>query len=152
MTSRKTAAPPLRPERLRTRFSRTGDSASVSWRLRGERGAGCFLLLWLTGWTVGCLFLAAEAIREPKVFTFLFAVPFWASWVFVFALILKSFFQREALSLDHDGARYVKRVLIPLSVRHVPLDEVRRFATSRSAEARAITMRTAGQALTMFDG
>ena len=72
---------PTRPRRLRTAFERSGERLCLSCR-NPQWARGCFMVLWLTGWTVGCVFLVGLVIREPQLFHFLFAVPFWASWFF----------------------------------------------------------------------
>lgn len=151
---------PARPRRLGVRFAQTGDALEMSRRSGGPAAGGCFLVLWLIGWTVGCVFLAVQVIREPKLFHILFGIPFWASWLFVFGLILKMFFQRDTLRLDHSGAAFVRSVIVPVARRYVPLGEIRRFAPRRAASVsdgggaagEAIEMRTIGQPLRMFDG
>ena len=61
-------------------------------------------MLWLVGWTVGCVFLTRMVIRQPNLFNILFAAPFWASWLFVFFFMIKTFFQQDELLLDREGA------------------------------------------------
>lgn len=150
---------PTRPSRLGVRYERFGDAVEVSRRSGGGAAGGCFLVLWLIGWTIGCVFLTVQAIREPKLFHILFGIPSWASWLFVFGLILKMFFQRDALRLDRDGASFVRRVIVPVTHRNVPLHEIKRFAACGAASAgnaggagHAIELRTIGQPLRMFDG
>ncbi len=66
-------------------------------------------------------------IRDPQLATIAFAIPFWASWFFVFFLILKLFFQRDELLLDRAGAVFVRKVFFPLKARSVPLEELQSF-------------------------
>ena len=149
---------PAKPRRLSAALDRSGDRLSLRCRSRG-RGGGCFMLLWLTGWTVGCVFLAGMVIRDPQLFYLLFAVPFWASWFFVFFMMLKSFFQREELLLDRNGATYVRTVFYPLKTRSVPLSEVRSFdqytavtdSESGTCES-GIELRTLGLPIRMAQG
>ena len=121
--------------------------------IRGK-GGGFFMLLWLTGWTVGCVALAGMVINDPKIFHFLFAIPFWASWVFVFFMMMRSFFGREYFLLDRGGASYISRVLVPIRTRLIPLEEIKSFhecEMSRDSESGHITlgveMRTLGKSL-----
>ncbi len=150
--------PPARPERLSVRWEQSGDRLWLVHRNRG-RGGGCFLTLWLIGWTVGCVFLAGMVIRDPKLLHFLFAVPFWASWVFVFALVLRSFFQREQFLLDREGAVFLRRVFVPLCRREVPLSEIKQFAeysrvtdSENGTRSYGLEMQTVGQPLKFAEG
>ncbi|HEY2251470.1 MAG TPA: hypothetical protein VGH74_10440 [Planctomycetaceae bacterium] len=79
---------PVRPQRVRIDLEQAGDRLHLSYRHR-ELAGGIFMLLWLTGWTVGCVFLAGMVINDPQLFHFMFAIPFWASWIFVFCQVLK---------------------------------------------------------------
>jgi hypothetical protein len=122
------SAAPVKPARLKIRFVESGDRLAFTYRQR-EWGKGGFLLVWLIGWTVGCVFLAGLAIREPCIQTFLFAVPFWASWVFVFFVLLNALFRLEYFALDATGVDFARRVIVPLGSRRVPLEELQRFRT-----------------------
>jgi hypothetical protein len=117
---------PAQPLRPRVKIDQWGESLRLSYRRR-EWGVGCFLIFWLIGWTVGCVFLAGLVIREPEPVHFLFAVPFWASWFFVFALLLKMFCQREEFSLGPAGATFSRRVFAEIKCRETPLREIKRF-------------------------
>lgn len=119
---------PARPLLPKVRIDQSGGSLGLSYRRRQWHG-GCFLILWLIGWTVGCVFLAGLVIHEPKLFNFLFAVPFWASWLFVFAMLLNMCFQRETFSLGPAGATFSRRVLVEIKRRETPLAEIKRFNT-----------------------
>lgn len=120
-------ATPTRPQRVKVDFERNGEHLHLSYRRR-EWAGGTFMLLWLTAWTVGCVFLAEMVIKDPTLFHFMFAIPFWASWIFVFFQVLKSFTQREEFTLDSNGAAFIRRVLFPLCTRTVPLAEIQRFS------------------------
>lgn len=82
---------PAQPRRLTVRFEQTVDRLSLTYRSR-HWGRGCALLVWLIGWTVGCVYLAGEVRANPNAANVMFAVPFWSSWIFVFFVVLKSFF------------------------------------------------------------
>ena len=52
-------------------------------------GGGCavlFMLVWLTGWTAGCLTMLIMAIIHLEILLFLFMIPFWAVEIFVLFL------------------------------------------------------------------
>ncbi|MBN1908134.1 MAG: hypothetical protein JW818_00210 [Pirellulales bacterium] len=155
--SPRTAPLSARPERLSFRFAREGERLAVELRTRG-RGASCFLVFWLIGWTVGCVFLAGLVIRDPNVFHILFALPFWASWVFVFCQILYTTFGREYFMLDRRGAAHGRKVFVQISQRYVPLDEVKHFQVYRSSVTEndqpifGIEMTTLGKTLHMARG
>ncbi len=105
-----------RPEKLKTIVNHSGEELRLRCRNR-QWAAGCFLMLWLTGWTVACVVLGAAVILKRQLFIVLFAIPFWASWVLVFALLLKTFFQYEELTFGPDGISYLRRVFIRLRRR-----------------------------------
>ncbi|NUQ61817.1 MAG: hypothetical protein HUU20_04970 [Pirellulales bacterium] len=148
--------PPVRPRRLKVRVVDEGDRLRFSFHAP-QYGGGCFMVLWLIGWTVGCVWLAGMAINEPKFFIVLFAVPFWASWFFVFFVLLRTFLQREELSLGAAGVDFVQRVIVTVRRRHIPLDEVRTFreyeiVTDRESGRRAwgIEIVASGRSLRVF--
>ena len=149
---------PVMPRRMRTKVVRTVEELRLRCRVR-EWGPGIFLLLWLTGWTVGCVFLAHVALTKREVFTLLFAVPFWASWVFVFFLVLRAFFRVEELVLDSSGACYLRRVLVVVKSRRIPLEELKSagcystIADSETGRRQAgLELETTGQPLRMLEG
>jgi hypothetical protein len=148
-----TAGEPTKPARLHVQFEQSGDRLAFSYRHRGW-GPGCFMLVWEIGWTVGCVFLVGLVVREPTWHNFLFAVPFWAAWFFVFAMLLNMFFGRERFSIGPDGAELARWVIMRLSYRTVPLAEIKRFefctrvvdSDSGSSEA-GLRMQTIGRPL-----
>jgi hypothetical protein len=149
---------PARPQRSTVAVERSGDRLGFCYRSREWAGGG-FMFLWLIAWTVGCVFLARMVIHEPRLFNILFAVPFWASWIFVFAIMLKTFFQRDHFLLDRDAATFVRRVFFRLKARVVPLAEIRSFdqytvvVDSESGRCQSgIEMRTAGVPIRMAQG
>ena len=148
-----TSPGPVKPARLTIRVVESGERLAFTHRQR-QWGGGCFLLLWLTGWTVGCVFLVGVVAKDPKIQNLLFAVPFWASWIFVFCLVLTMFLQFERFAIDESGVSFVRRVIVPIHTRLVPLDEIQRFkscskvADSESGRTAAgIEMQTIGQPL-----
>lgn len=143
---------PQRPQRLRCRFESTGSRLTISYR--DIQPVGCFLLLWLIGWTVGCIFLAGMVIKEPGVMNLLFAIPFWAAWIFVFCMVANSFFRTERFELGPEGVQFVRRVIVTVVRRTIPLDEVQGFGsylTATDSESNApqwgLEVSTSGQSL-----
>jgi hypothetical protein len=144
---------PTRPQRIKVEFDRTGERLHLTYRRR-EWATGAFRMLWLIGWTVGCVFLARTVINDPQLFHFMFAVPFWASWIFVFCQVLKSFTQSEEFTLNSDGASYIRSVIFPICTRTVPLVEIQQFNpcqkirdSERGTLESGIEIRTLGQSL-----
>src|SRR5438477_8869892 len=72
---------PARPACLTVDFNEEADTLVV--RKRSGGGPWVFLSLWLIGWTVGCVVLLANFLADPTIWLFAFALPFWASWLFV---------------------------------------------------------------------
>ena len=149
---------PPQPRRLKTAFRREGERLELRCR-NPSWASGCFMVVWLSMWTVGCVFLAGMVIRDPKPFNFLFAIPFWASWVAVFVALLYAFFAREQCVLDHQGATFQRWALVPLKSRFIPLDEIHGFdifTTTVNAKSGAtqngLEMQTAGMSLRFLQG
>ena len=125
------AAPgPARPEKLSVDFYEEADGIAIHKRRGG--GPGLFLLLWLTGWTVGCVVLVAQVIKEPAIGTFAFAVPFWASWLLVAGFLVWIQFGTETLLLRGDKVLFLRKAFITLSTRSVPRGEIQRFRECQS--------------------
>ena len=140
---------PARPRRLKFEFEREGDRLTMTRRSR-EWALGLFLLLWLLGWTVGCVALAVQVFNDPQPRTLLFAVPFWSSWLFVCGLIVAAFARREEFTLDAGGVAFESRAVVTLQTRSVPLAEIHSFGTwtivgSEDARQYGIEMRTLGR-------
>jgi hypothetical protein len=149
---------PPRPRRPTVQVEHTPEGLSLSRRNR-DWGVGSFLLLWLIGWTVGCVFLAGMVLNDPTLFHLAFAIPFWAAWLFVAFMVLKSFCQRDRLIVSVDGVRFDRRILLPVQERFVPLDEVQEFESySHVADSESgrlewgIQMVTTGQPVRLFQG
>jgi hypothetical protein len=112
-----------RPLNCRTHVERV-DGELVLWRRVGSLATGCFLLFWLSFWTVGCLGLVGLVAREPTLEHLLFATPFLSSWVFVAFLLVWMLRGYECLRIGPDGLRLRSGALVPLGERRVPLGEV----------------------------
>ncbi len=121
---------PARPDRQTVDFYQEADALV----LRMPRGGGpwLFLLLWLIAWTIGCVALLDKVLNDPAPWILVFALPFWASWLLVAALIVWMLFCRETLYLDSDEARFVRTAVVRLSARIVPRKEIKGFHECRS--------------------
>ena len=113
-----------RPLKCRVHIKQAGEDLVLRRRTGSFAGAG-FLLLWLTGWTVACVFLVGAVAREPTPEHIIFALPFWSSWLFVTLSLAWLLFGSENLRIGPDGLEYRSRALVPLRERHVPLHEIR---------------------------
>jgi hypothetical protein len=80
MSDAKTA-PPM-PAKLRGQYDVSPQGMTV--RYRPSVGPAGFMIVWLMGWTVGCVLLAYKVFVEHEWKTIAFAIPFWAAWLFVF--------------------------------------------------------------------
>lgn len=113
-----------RPAKLVSTIENLDDALAIG--LPQRSGAGCFLLLWLTGWTVGCVFLAGMVINDPSIGSIAFAIPFWASWLFVAGLLAWWWFGFETVRISNDEVAITRTVFsYTLSERKIPLGEVK---------------------------
>lgn len=121
---------PARPETLTVDFFEEPDALAVHARRRS--GPQVFLLLWLIGWTVGCVALLGAVIKDPSLGMFAFAVPFWAAWLAVAGFLVWLMFGRETLLLRREEALFLRTALVRLTTRAVPRHEIRGFRECRS--------------------
>jgi hypothetical protein len=116
-----------KPSRCQVRVEQVGDDLVLR-RWSGSIAGGGFLLIWLTGWTLGCVLLAGLVLKEPTLEHILFAIPFWASWAFVACVLARMLFGHENLRIGQDGLAYRSRAIVTLVERHVPLSEIKGVA------------------------
>ena len=121
---------PAKPEETLSEVVQSPQGFAV--KIGRERGPGCFLLLWLIGWTVGCVFLVGLVIKEPKLGNFLFAIPFWASWLAVGAFVVWLWYGRETLLIQDEKVLFVREAFITLSMREIPVEELKNFCECTS--------------------
>lgn len=121
---------PARPEKLTVDFYEEADAIAI--HKKGGGGPAGFLLLWLIGWTVACVVLAVMFIKDPSLGNLAFAVPFWASWLFVAGLLVWLLFGKETLIVRQDKALFLRTAWITLSTRGVPREEIQGFRQCRS--------------------
>jgi hypothetical protein len=122
---------PARPRRLTVEFYEESDALVI----HKKRGGGPwpFLLLWLIGWTVGCVFLLVNVLRDPNLGNLAIGLPFWASWLFVACLMIWTMFGKETFLLSRDEAAFRRTTLVRLSSRVVPREEIQTFRECRSS-------------------
>lgn len=154
MTDARSIAPVM-PAKLRGTYDVTPQGMTVRYHPRA--GAVGFLIIWLIGWTVGCVLLAYKVFVDQEWMTIIFAIPFWSSWLVVFSLIVGGLTRRQRLEVDAEGLRYIDRAVVTLKNRRVPRDEFRKFVVTRrksnSNDNRSKTgleVRTSGKPLFMF--
>ena len=96
-------------------------------------GMGCmvvFLLLWLSAWTVGCVFIVRDALSHSfweKPALYLFAVPFLAAEIAVAGILLWIFFGRTHFVLTPDALEVTQRLFNWSRTRVFPLDDIAGF-------------------------
>lgn len=118
--------PAERPDRLLTSVDVVDDGLRVS-RSKRNLAIGCFLSIWLAGWTVGCVMLTSMAIAQQEPFLFLFSIPFWAAWFFCVAILGGAVLSRETLILDSNGLKLSKRASFWGKTSKIPLSDLRKI-------------------------
>jgi len=154
--TQKQADPPPCPARPRFRLEDQDGILWIRYRRR-QWGPGCFLSVWLTGWTAGCVMLIFMVVSKPELFSLLFALPFWAAWCVVAYLVLTMLFQTEDLAFDENGIHYRKLLGLPVYGRTIPRRELIRFECSETtnieendAPIRYVEVLTTGRPLLLF--
>ncbi|MEP3481011.1 MAG: hypothetical protein ABJZ55_17315 [Fuerstiella sp.] len=120
-----------KPAKMISAVHRSDDAFLI--QSRPSKGSGFFLLLWLTGWTVGCVVLAAHLIAEPSIGTFCFAIPFFASWLAVAAFLIWLWFGQESVLVKDDEILFRRTAIIELTTRRIPICEVTEVKSCRSS-------------------
>ena len=148
----------VRPARTVAKLERQGEQLQLSY-VRRQWGKGLSLTAWLTGWTVGNIWLTSRVIADPTLFNILLPLPFWAIWLFYFSKMVNAFAQNEDLVLDSGGVAYSRRAILPIQVRTVPLAEIVDFGpchravnSERTGTEGGIELRTLGKPLQMAFG
>ncbi|QDU56411.1 hypothetical protein [Aeoliella mucimassa] len=113
------------PAKPRVQFDLVGDELHLNWRTP-KLGVSLFLLLWLTGWTVGCVFLIHTLLTDFEWFMVLFSIPFFVAWFAVAGITAYLLFGRHQLALGQHSLRHTSWAVIRVGTREIPIDEVLR--------------------------
>lgn len=131
------AEPVPAPPRPKTRVEQVGDTLTLR-RRTGHIAITAFMLVWMSGWTAGCIALVHQAIMEPSTQFVAFCVPFVIGWFFGAALLAGSLFGRESLVVSRDGVDCEQRMLVRWRRQRAELDDVRaitEFSTMADSES-----------------
>lgn len=90
----------------------------------GARSVGCFMLIWLTGWTAACAVLSYKYLTTDEAIFLYAGLAMWTFWLVSFFMILSSFFGKFRLSLNPDGLTLAEGLFFPRVRRQYPLDEL----------------------------
>ena len=71
-------------------------------------------------------------LSEPGLFSLLFALPFWAAWLFVAGMLIWQLFGRELIQVDQDGIYFERYAWIRISQRAIPRKEILGFDKCKS--------------------
>lgn len=124
---------PVQPAKMTCRLFETGGGLEIHRSRRNIRGS-LFLILWLVGWSVGCVALAVGLIREPRLFMLLFATPFFAAWLAVAAVVTFNLLGFEGVRLDRSGLSEWKGLGgWRFTDRHTPLAELQAAVKHRAS-------------------
>lgn len=116
--------PAAEPSFRQVRIEEVNEDLELSYRPQRWGEAGC-LSLWLTGWSAGCIMLVGKTLSDPSFFHILAAIPFLASWFFVFGILVWMLFGVERVRLGLEGLDYRTTALVGLSRRTVPRTELK---------------------------
>lgn len=111
-----------KPMALRTRVVQTDDSLLLI--AKPNKASAIFMILWLIGWSAGCVMLGGQVIANPGIGIIAFSIPFFASWFFVAACIVWALFGEACLMIEPHELVFSKKALIPLRERRIPRSEV----------------------------
>jgi len=85
-----------------------------------------------SAWTIACGFLIVIVANEPTIGTIFFTLPFWASWLVVGIYLIWCFFGSETLLLRPDRVLFLRKAVVRLPVRDVPMSQSRRIRSCLS--------------------
>lgn len=116
-----------RPARMKVRVEQIGDEIVLVHTPRSWFSA-IFILFWLSVWTVGCVSMAAGLVANFNFWSFLFALPFWASWFLVAGVLASILFYREEVRFGEAGVHFRSTILgRQWEDRTIPLAEMSGF-------------------------
>ena len=91
-----------------------------------------FSIVWITGWTIGCITLSVTCFSSPPdtpwVLWF-FVTLFWAIWLFVTPIMLMMNWRWETLHIDGEEVKYsvslrLPFLFLPFQSRRVPIHDL----------------------------
>lgn len=106
------------------------DGLHIEYRATGMGCMVAVLLIWLSIWTLGCIFLVRDALSHSPLEapgTYLFALPFLAGEVAVGAILVWIFFSRLHFILTPDALEVRKCLFSWSRTRIFPMEEIKRF-------------------------
>lgn len=86
----------------------SGGFVEIEYRRRGMKAMNGFLILWLSIWTIGCVFLLRSYLNgglmdDGEPMPFWFVAVFWAAELLVGASLLYSLFCRKVFKIDYES-------------------------------------------------
>jgi len=143
------------PAKITFRLEKQAGELFARWRT-GSSAVGCFMLVWLSGWSAGCFFLAHLAWTERSAEAIGGAAVFWCGWLIGLMVLLRKGLGRESIRLSAEGLRTTSAALYRRS-QQVPLGEIISFGSVRDdgagnqTECR-LNIRTVGRPIRVGEG
>lgn len=106
-------------------LEKTGAQCVATWR--HFSWVVLFILLWLAGWTVGCVALAGAVFIGGHFAMIPIALPFWGGWILVAGWVTNLFFGKTRIRLDSGGFESDWNCLFVHRHKRIAADEIRRF-------------------------
>ncbi len=128
LVSTESSRGPARPSQLTVKLHEEFDQILLRRRCGGP---WAFMLWWLIGWTVGCIWFLFEFMQDPAFVTFVGGLAFWVTWFVVAAALLWFALGTERLTIGPHEATLARFALIPISYRAVPRHELLSFRECR---------------------
>ncbi len=117
-------SPPPRPAKMLTRVIESSDN--TTFRIDAKAGpVSLFLMLWLAGWTAGCVTIVTQAITKMDWKLAVFAVPFVGAWFLVAGLMLNLWRGYESLTVSKEGINHERGSIFGSKRRRITLAELR---------------------------
>jgi hypothetical protein len=143
------------PSRMAYRLDRRSGELTARWRT-GTRAIGCFMLVWMTAWSAGCVLLAGLAWNERSVEAFVGAGVFGCGWFIGLVVLLRQVFGRESVRLSAEGVRTTSAAVFRRT-EQAPLAEIVGFGSvtedhSGEDSQTRLDIRTVGRPLRVGEG
>jgi hypothetical protein len=144
------------PDKTSYRLEKRSGEFDARWRT-GNSTIGCFMLIWMSGWSAGCCFLAYMAWTERTAEVIVGTSVFWCGWLIGFLVLIRQWFGRESIHLSVEGVRTTSSAIFRRTQR-APLAEIVGFGTVRDDGAggdevqKRLDVRTVGRPLRVGEG